>query len=54
MVTIFECGQSAAKPLLGRFNDCNQNISNEMMGQSGLHSDMKRSTEMIDPVSEKI
>ena len=37
-----------------RFNDCNQNISNEMMGQSGLHSDMKRSTEMIDPVSEKI
>lgn len=32
------------------FNDCNQNISNEIVGQSDLHGDMKRSAEMIDPL----
>jgi len=51
LVTMLECGQSAAKPLKrGRLRDCNQNISKEMMGQSDLYGDIKKSTEMIDSI----
>lgn len=51
-VTMSECGQSAAKlSRERRFNDCNQKVSNEIVVQSDLYSDVERQAEMTCPLT---